>query len=138
MYTCISNLIKKISEELDLFFYPEAGEKAQPEVKSAIERFHTLPYTERRKHPLLFWLLGESTQDYKITKEDSQYVEVSRTPEQYCKNCLFGYIQLARKNIICSQIQGYIKADGWCNRWKQADLVEETIYQSEEMKEELL
>lgn len=138
MYYNVSGLIKKIAQELDLFFYSYAGEKAQPEVREAIDRFHSLPYSVRKKQPLLFWLLGESTQDFKITKEDSQYVDVSRTPDQTCKNCLFGYIQLARGNIVCSQIQGYIKAGGWCNRWKKADLVEETIYQSKEMKQDFL
>lgn len=133
----LSCYLRKLAEEL--FLYQEAGEEAVPEVRKAIERFRNLPIDKRKKMPLLFWLLGSSTQDYKFTQKESQYVEESLVPEQVCENCLYGYIELATlgtedERIICSQIQGYIKKPGWCNRWKAVDTPEETIYQSEQMR----
>lgn len=137
MKISLIDIIKKAAEEL--FLYSHAGEKAVPEVKAAIERFRDLPLEEKIKQPLLFWLLGESTQDYKFTQKESQYVDESRVPDQRCDNCMYGYIELATlgtkdEKIICSQIQGYIKKAGWCNRWKALNVVEEAIYQKEQMR----
>lgn len=128
-----------IAQYFESFQYEYAGESAVPEVVAAIERFRELPYEERVKQPLLFWLLGESTQDYKIRQDESQYVDESPVEGQVCSNCAYGYIELAtlgteKEAIICSQIQGYIKRGGWCNRWAPVELLKEMIYQSEQMR----
>ena len=100
------------------FMYPDAGELAQPEIKAAIERFRKLDETERSKQPLLFWLIGESTPDLKVSKRDSQYTDKSQVENQTCGNCHFAYTRSAVGNRhICSQIDGPVELPGWCNRW---------------------
>ena len=96
--------------------YPEAGGNAQPEVKQAVGRFRQLPMAEREDKPLLYWLLGSGTPDYKMSKEDSEY-QLSRG-EQKCSNCEFAYKKVVRDRYICSQISGPIKPGDWCRLWR--------------------
>jgi len=99
--------------------YPEAGRHAQPEVQAAIERFRKLPAEERAKQPLLWWLTGgESTQPYKMSQLDSNYVEQS-PGAQTCANCRFLYFSQYWRTNICSQIEGVgIRPEGWCRLWQ--------------------
>jgi len=112
--------------------YREAGQKAPDSVKAAIEEFRKLSPEERAKTPLLWWLLGEGTPNYKMSKRDSEYVDVSKVKGQTCQNCKFLYKRMDDGKFICSQInendlpsQGEVKLAGWCNLWKPMENVGE-------------
>lgn len=105
--------------------YLDAGKDAPDVIKSAIEQFRNLSPEERAKQPLLWWLLGEGTPNYKMSKEDSQYVDKSTVDGQFCKNCKFLYKRIDGGKYICSQInendepsKGEVKLAGWCRLWK--------------------
>ena len=101
-----------INEELK--DYPKAGENAQPEIKTAIKRWHELK--DKPDEPLLYWLLGSGTPPYKMSKKDSEYGEERKG--QRCGNCKFAYKKVIKDRIICSQISGEIKPEMWCRLWK--------------------
>lgn len=103
---------------LEEYMYPEAGRYAQPEIKEAIQRFRALPFKQRAELPLLWWLLNDSTQSFKMTKEESEYIEVAETGTQRCSNCDFAYFSVRFKVYICSQIHGEIRPSGWCRLWE--------------------
>ena len=100
---------------------PEAGKNAPPEVQEAVERWRALPEEERRNKPLLYWLLGSGTPDYKMSPEESDYTDRSEVEGQTCDNCEFAYLKIANKKFICSQISGHIQPKGWCRLWKPKD-----------------
>lgn len=110
------NKLQEVNDS-DAYSYPDAGEDAQPGVKADIERWRELPIEERENQPLLYWLLGEGTPDYKMSKDDSEYVDESQVEGQTCKNCEFAYHSLSNDTYICSQISGPIMLDGWCKLW---------------------
>ncbi len=99
------------------YAYDAAGSRAQPGVQQEIERFRKLPLAERKAHPLLYWLLGEGTPAYKMSKEDSAY-QPTPMGKQKCGNCEFAYKKVVRKQFICSQIEGDIAPQAWCNQWE--------------------
>lgn len=103
-----------LKEEHD---YEAAGSRAQAEVQQAIERFRKLPLAERSDRPLLYWLLGEGTPAFKMSKEDSNYQSVPQG-KQRCANCEFAYKKVVRDQFICSQIEDDIKPQAWCRLWK--------------------
>jgi len=95
--------------------YPEAGQNAPPGVQQEVERLRKEGDPDR---PLLYQILGASTPDYKMSKEQSDYVSVSSNPDQTCANCIFAYQKVVTKKYICSQISGEIDPDGWSRLWK--------------------
>lgn len=99
--------------------YPNAGtDNAQPEVQKAVERFRKLPLIERDEKPLLYWLLGSGTPEYKAAPKDAEYMEDSKVEEQKCGNCRFAYKKvILDDHYICSQIRGPIRPAGWCKWW---------------------
>lgn len=107
-------------ENIDEFFYENAGYNANPFVKRAINEFRNLPIEIRRKKPLLYWLLGSGTPPYKMSKKDSNYI--GRTVKgQNCGNCRFTFRRYVNNELICSQIQGNVKLDHWCRLWVSGD-----------------
>ena len=97
------------------FYYPDAGLKAPAGVKREIKKFRQMPETRYKvKRPLLFHLLGSGTQPYKMTKRDSDYTDESIVTGETCGNCKSSYLQVATGRILCSQIRGRIKLEGWC------------------------
>lgn len=97
--------------------YPDAGERAQPEVQQAIERFRKLSDEEKENKVLLYWLLGEGTPDYKMAPDDAAYQD-SPQGKQKCANCEFAYKKVVKDQFICSQISGDIAPEAWCRLWK--------------------
>jgi hypothetical protein len=108
---------KFLSEEYE---YPDAGKNAPEEVRQAIERFKNMDPDERSTNILLYWLLGSGTPPYKMSKEDSQYVDEA-SGEQKCLNCEYLYKEVATGDHICSQIRGKVKPEGWCNQWHEVE-----------------
>jgi len=96
--------------------YKKIG-SVQPEVKIAIDRFRNLPDKEKRKQNLLQWLIGGSTQPYKVSQKDSKYTNVSKK-SQTCGNCKYLYLEWYTKKFICSEIQDAVHVQGWCDRWE--------------------
>lgn len=112
--------------------YRAAGKNAPERIKAIIEEFRKLPPEERAKTPLLYWMLGEGTPNYKMSKGDSHYVDVSKIKGQMCQNCKFLYKRMDGEKFICSQVnendspsEGEIKLAGWCQRWKTMENVGE-------------
>lgn len=103
--------------------YPDAGipGKAQPEVVEAVERFRTLPARVRARLPLVYWLLGDGTPPYKMSKDDSAYgAPPPQAKGQVCGNCRFAYVRILTGDIICSQIEGRVGWGAWCRLWAGA------------------
>lgn len=99
--------------------YEDAYESAPPEVRDAIERWREeVPDDEKSERPLLYWILGTGTPDYKMPKDMSQYTDKSEIEGQRCGNCEFAYFKLSNKKYICSQVRGKIRPAGWCKLWK--------------------
>lgn len=109
-----------------MFRYGKAGSNAPPEVKHAINRFHKLPEKDKSKQNLWQWLLGNGTQDYKVSQKDSEYTDKA-TGEDRCENCRFAYLEWDRQEFICSEIQDDIKLAGWCDRFKKGDSLKKAI-----------
>ena len=93
-----------------MYEYPKAGTHAPPEVRAAIHRWRTrVPPSIKKRIPLLYWLLGDSTMPYKMSKPDAKYGPApARYRGQICGNCRFA----------CSQMEGRIKLGLWCRLWK--------------------
>lgn len=101
------------------FQYPKAGKKAPPGVKMEIKSYQKLPPEEKAETPLLWWLLGSTTQDYKMSKQDALYTEKSETDSEKCGNCKYAYMHLASGIKICSVMRGQIKEEAWCRLWEK-------------------
>lgn len=99
--------------------YLDAGSNAQPEIQEAIERFRSMSDDERAKMPLLWWLLGSSTQFFKMTKADANYTSGMSFG---CANCNYIYKSVRSDQYICSQIRGAISRSGWCRLWNRSDV----------------
>ena len=108
-----------IMEFVKVAQYPDAGKKAQPEIKEAIQRFKNMAPEERGNNVLLYWLLGAGTPDYKMSREESKYVDKSEKKDQTCGNCYFAYQKVVNKRYICSQIAGDIEPEAWCKLWRK-------------------
>lgn len=104
------------------FDYPKAGINANIHVQRAISEFRKLPIEERRKKPLLYWLLGSGTPPYKMNKKGSNYME-HPYKGQKCGNCRFTFQRYVNEEYICSQIQGNIELNHWCRLWATKDTV---------------
>ena len=100
------------------FQYKQAGKKAQSGIKKDIKEFHKLPPEEKAKKSMLWWLLGSTTQDYKMSKKDALYTEESKVKEQKCGNCVFSYQHTVSGKHICSDMRGQIKPECWCRLWE--------------------
>jgi hypothetical protein len=99
--------------------YPNAGHNAPPGVQESIEEYFQLPEEVQDNLPLLYFLLGSGTPEYKMSKRDSDYVDRSKYAER-CKNCDFAFQHVWTKKYICSQIRGEIFPAGWCRLWISA------------------
>jgi hypothetical protein len=102
-----------------VYEYPDAGKFAPPEVQEAIERFRALPEREKRNLPVLWFLLGSSTQEFKMDPSDAEY-QTSPRQGHDCANCDFGYRSLRWGVLVCSQIAGTIEPQGWCKLWERS------------------
>ena len=111
--------MKNLADDiLGWFYYGKAGKKAPKGVKREIARYRQMPENKyKRNRPLLFHLLGGGTQPYKMTKEESEYVDKSVIKGQTCGNCKSAYNQVATGRILCSQIQQEIRLAGYCRLW---------------------
>ncbi len=120
---------KRPGDEETENLYPGAGTRSQPEVQQAIQRYRQLPAEQRAQVPLLYWLLGDGTPPYKMSKEDSEYTEESEVEEQTCANCQYIYQANGHgdQGFICSQIRGEIAPAGWCNRWRKGTGAEDRV-----------
>ena len=118
----MKSLLKALAKVVRAAYeYPEAL-GGHPKVKEAIEEFRALEEPEKTTRPLLYWLLGSGTPEYKMSKLDSDYVKQSSIPNKTCDNCEYAYtktVTLTEQNPdhICSQIAGRIHAKGWCRLW---------------------
>ena len=119
--------VKRLIKEKK-FEYKSVEQEAdpQPEVQEAIEQFREMDPEDRNTNVLLYWLIGtEGTPPYKMSQEDAQYSDDAGTQEAACANCEFLYQKTTNGKYICSQIRGEVRPEGWCNRWKLADTIEE-------------
>lgn len=102
--------------------YPEAdGEDAQPEVQEAVERWREeVPDEVKQDQALLYWLLNGGTPNYKMDKEDADYVHEPQGAQK-CGNCEYGYLSVEDGKMICSKVQGKVKANHWCRLWEKGE-----------------
>lgn len=117
----IEKLREQINDDSDTFSYSEARKINKPWIQEAIVEYDKLSREEKEKIPLLYYILGDSTPTFKMSKEDARYTDKSNISNQACATCEFIYLKLANKKHICSQIRGHIKLSGWCRLWKKAE-----------------
>lgn len=104
-------------------------------VRRAIDAFRRLSAERRDAVPLLYWLLGNGTQPFKMAKPAAAYVDDARVgraciPEgedgdtirkipagQTCGNCRYAYVHLTSQTMICSWVRGSIRRTAWCRFW---------------------
>lgn len=113
--------LKELLKQKENGPYSDTGKNAPYEVQTAIRRWKDLPPEKREKQPLLYWLLGSGTPEYKMSKGESDYTDRSEVEGQACGNCEFAYLKIANKKFICSQIRGHISPKGWCRLWEPSD-----------------
>lgn len=123
----MKKLITALRNIVAQYTYPKAGKDAHPGVKEAIKEFKELPDEKKSETPLLYWLLGSGTPEYKMSKPDSNYAEETPVDDQTCDNCEFAYtktitIGSGDPDIICSQVTGRIHDKGWCRLWSKGVL----------------
>lgn len=113
---------KKDKNNKKYFYRHLDKEKLSPEIKQLLDKFRMLPEDEKRRTPLLWWLLGTSTANFKMSKEDASYVDKSQTTDQICANCKSIYYNQGK--YICDQVgmgekgNDLIKPQGWCKLWR--------------------
>lgn len=110
---------KDLLKEAELGNYPNAGKEAPSEVQKALKDWQNQPEEIRKNTPLLYWLLGSGTPEYKMPKDLAKYEGKSEVSGQTCANCEYIYLKIANKKYICSQIRGEISPKGWCKLWKE-------------------
>tara|TARA_Y100000310_G_C20543474_1_gene744458 strand:- start:661 stop:1020 length:360 start_codon:yes stop_codon:yes gene_type:complete len=95
-------------------------DRTPPEVQAAIKRFRSLPLRERVKRPLLYWLLGDGTPPFKLTKPEAAYLRVSPFAHlgHICGTCLHAYTHTTTGTMICDQMRGVIHNEAWCRLWR--------------------
>ena len=106
------------------YFYRHLDkEKLSPAIKQLLYKFRMLPEDKKSRTPFLWWLLDISTANFKMSKEDSSYVDKSQTADQICANCKSMYYNQGQ--YICDQVgmdesgNDLVKLGGWCKLWKQ-------------------
>ncbi len=102
------------------YLYDDAGKDAPAKVRAAIVEYRKLPEEFRKDNPLLFWLLGDGTPLFKMTKVEAAYADPSPFKKQNCGNCLHSYSHVTSGTFICDQMRGAIKPEAWCRVWKPA------------------
>lgn len=105
--------IKKIDGQ-----YQKAYAKAPDDIKAIILDFMRLPKDKRKEIPLLWYILGQSTAPYKMSKAVAEYSDIAVGSKENCGNCMFQYLRTYNKKYICSQMRGEINPSGWCKLWK--------------------
>lgn len=111
--------LKDLIKEAELGYYPNVGHESPNGVKKAIEEWNKESNELKENTPLLYWLLGSGTPEYKMPKDLAKYESKSEISEQMCSNCEYIYLKIANKKYICSQIRGEISPKGWCKLWKK-------------------
>jgi len=104
------------------FQYPNAGgPDAAEEVQEAVQRFREeVPESTKRNTPLLYWLLGTGTPEYKMSKADADYKEEPEG-EMVCANCQFWYVGSDGEGV-CSKVRGEVFESHWCRLWRPDDV----------------
>jgi len=110
-------MAKNIFSKDRKYYYEDAEKDVHEGVVYAIKEFRNLPEEEKENLPLLYYLLKKSTPAFKMSKEDSNYIEVAQGSEK-CSNCRFIYKRLIDGKYICSQVADEIKPEAWCKLWK--------------------
>jgi len=110
-----------VEKKVAKFIYTDAGGNAPAKVKEAIEEFRALPEKERAKRPMLYWILGGGTPDFKIEQEDADYTDKSKVEEKTCANCEYAYQKVWNKKYLCSWVKGEINPEGWSKYWKKGE-----------------
>lgn len=105
--------------------YPEVPhEDSPPEVKEAVRRFkQEVPDDEKEDTPLLYWLLGTGTPEYKMSKKDAAYKEEPED-DMVCSNCQY-YYEGVDGEAVCSKVRGQVYPEHWCRLWAPADTQQE-------------
>lgn len=115
---------KRYYNKKEQYNYPNAGNNAPWPVVLAIKYYLSkIPESVKKTKPLLYWLLGSGTPEYKMSPEDAHYQKAEG--DQRCGNCEFAYSKIARPHIkICSQIRGQIDESYWCKLWQKPGTTE--------------
>jgi hypothetical protein len=104
------------------FEYPNAGKSnAAREVQEAVQRFREeVSESTKRETPLIYWLLGTGTPEYKMSKEDAGY---KQEPEgtMVCSNCQYWYVGSDGEGV-CSKVRGQVWESHWCRLWAPDDM----------------
>mgnify|MGYP003140310448 CR=1 FL=1 len=98
--------------------YRKAFDNAPVEIKERILEFQQLPIEERKRLPLLWFVLNQSTAPFKMSKAVANYVDINQGSKENCGNCMYQYLRTYNKKYICSQMRGEINPQGWCKLWK--------------------
>jgi len=109
----IKEQINKVFESKDY----KKSKKSKPEINKLVDEFNAMPEEQKNKEVLLWWMLGKTTQHFKMDRDVAEYADESKVKDQYCNNCPFMYTQYATGKHICSKIKGEIKPMGWCKLW---------------------
>jgi hypothetical protein len=74
------------------------------------------PGVEKSQMPMLYAMLGSGTNPLKMAPVDAAYQE-SPVGGQSCEKCSSSYTNSVSGELVCSQVDGTIKARGWCRLW---------------------
>mgnify|MGYP000108347594 CR=1 FL=1 len=98
--------------------YPDAPADDAPEgVREAVEVWREeVPDAVKYEVPLLYWLLGAGTPDYKMPKDAAGYVD-HPVDGMRCDNCEY-YYEAPDGSAVCSQVRGDVEADHYCDLWE--------------------
>ncbi len=97
--------------------YPDAAKNAPLGVQDAVETFLLKSLKFRARQPLLYWLLGSGTPEYKMSRIDAEYVETPHDGMK-CGNCEHMYEHCRSGQLICSQISGEVAGSAYCRLWE--------------------
>ena len=108
--------------------YPDAPADDAPEgVREAVEVWREeVPDAVKYEVPLLYWLLGAGTPDYKMPKDAAGYVE-RPVDGMRCDNCEY-YYEAPDGSAVCSQVRGDVEADHYCDLWEPLDAADEKAW----------
>ena len=78
-------------------------------------KFSTTEATATAKEPKA---KGEEKEGRKASKLASKYRNLSKIPQQQCKNCRYIIRTPNSPLLLCSKVEGFVMAEGWSSFWR--------------------
>ena len=114
-------LNKAFSNLLEKGIIAEGMKPVDPLLQKLIDKYYKLSTEDQAERPLLWWILGQTTANFKYSKEFADYKHAEGKDK--CGTCSRAYQRVLTGNYICSWVgsgkgsDDQIKPNDWCKYW---------------------